>query len=199
MAGLILKDLLTISRHKIYFIMIIGFAFIPDEFLSNFVIIFAAMLPITAIAYDERSKWNELQSMMPYSNKEVIFSKYILGYLLITLVTIFSYILHLILALFIAEYKALIEPSIILSILGVALIISAINMPIMFKFGVEKGRFAFIGLMALTTMLGTNLSILETDLFTNTSIEMIILSLAIVINVVSIIVSIKINCKYSGN
>ncbi len=197
--GLILKDLLTISRHRIYFIMIIGFALIPDSFLSNFVIIFAAMLPITAIAYDERSKWTELQSMMPYSDKEVIYSKYILGYSIIAAVTVLSYILHLILSLFIVEYKALIDPSIIMLILGVALIISAINMPIMFKFGVEKGRFAFIGLMALTTMLGTNISILDVTIFENTHIEFIIIGIAIIINILSIMISSKINLKLGGN
>jgi hypothetical protein len=199
MMGLILKDLLTISRHRIYFIMIIGFALIPDSFLSNFVIIFAAMLPITAIAYDERSKWTELQSMMPYSDKEVIYSKYILGYSIIAAVTVLSYILHLILSLFIVEYKALIDPSIIMLILGVALIISAINMPIMFKFGVEKGRFAFIGLMALTTMLGTNISILDVTIFENTHIEFIIIGIAIIINILSIMISSKINLKLGGN
>lgn len=199
MMGLILKDLLTISRHRIYFIMIIGFALIPDSFLSNFVIIFAAMLPITAIAYDERSKWTELQSMMPYSDKEVIYSKYILGYSIIAAVTVLSYILHLILSLFIVEYKALIDPSIIILILGVALIISAINMPIMFKFGVEKGRFAFIGLMALTTMLGTNISILDVTIFENTHIEFIIIGIAIIINILSIMISSKINLKLGGN
>ena len=199
MMGLILKDLLTISRHRIYFIMIIGFALIPDSFLSNFVIIFGAMLPITAIAYDERSKWNELQSMMPYSDKEVIYSKYILGYFIIAAVTVLSYILHLVLSLFIVEYKALIDSSIIILILGLALIISAINMPIMFKFGVEKGRFAFIGLMALTTMLGTNISILDVKIFENSHIEFVIIGIAIIINVLSIMISSKINLKLGGN
>jgi len=179
--------------------MIIGFVLIPDEFLSNFVIVFAAMLPITAIAYDERSKWNELQNMMPYSSREIIYSKYILGYLLMGIVTAMSYLLHFILSIFIEEYKALIEPSIVISILGVALIISAINMPIMFKFGVEKGRFAFIGLMALTTMLGTNLSILEIDMFYNTNIEIIILCIALIVNILSIFISSKINLKLGGN
>ena len=45
------------------------------------------MLPYTAMAYDERSKWNQLAAMMPYSDRDIVLSKYVFGWLFILAAT----------------------------------------------------------------------------------------------------------------
>ena len=43
--------------------------------------VYAALLPVTALAWDEQSKWDGLAKMMPYSKFELVFSKYTVGYI----------------------------------------------------------------------------------------------------------------------
>jgi len=53
MKALLLKDFYTLIKQiKIFIIMIIIFAAIPGYSIAGFAMVYAAMLPITAMAYD---------------------------------------------------------------------------------------------------------------------------------------------------
>ena len=83
MKGLLLKDLYTLGKQmKIFLVLLVAFALIPGYSISAFAVMYAAMLPMTALAYDERSKWDTLAAMMPYSTGALVLSKYLLGYFL---------------------------------------------------------------------------------------------------------------------
>ena len=72
MKGLLLKDILTLYKQtKIILLLMVVFACIPGLPTSAFAVFYGAMMPITALAYDERSKWDELAAMMPYSTRHV--------------------------------------------------------------------------------------------------------------------------------
>ena len=43
--------------------------------------LYAAMMPISALAYDENCKWDQLAAMMPYSVRDIVLSKYLFGYI----------------------------------------------------------------------------------------------------------------------
>ena len=64
---------------KIFLVLLVAFALIPGYSMSAFAVMYAAMLPMTALAYDERSKWDTLAAMMPYSTGALVLSKYLLG------------------------------------------------------------------------------------------------------------------------
>ena len=82
MKGLLLKDYYTLLKQvRFYLIFLLIFTIIPNMNLSSIAIVYAAMLPITVIAFDERSKWDQLAAMMPYTERELVFSKYVLGYI----------------------------------------------------------------------------------------------------------------------
>ena len=84
MKGLVWKDIYTLLKQaKFILLLMVLFACLPGYSMSAFAIFYGAMLPITALAYDERSKWDELAAMMPYSVKEIVGSKYVLGLLLV--------------------------------------------------------------------------------------------------------------------
>ena len=77
MSALLLKDYYVIFRQmKIFLLLILVFSCIPGTFYSTFAVVYASMLPYTALAYDERSKWDQLAAMMPYSARDVVLSKY---------------------------------------------------------------------------------------------------------------------------
>jgi hypothetical protein len=86
MSALLRKDYYTLLRQMRFFLfMIVIFAVLPGVSMAGFAVIYAAMLPITALAYDERSKWDSLAAMMPYTPKQIVASKYVLGYIGIAL------------------------------------------------------------------------------------------------------------------
>ena len=138
MKALILKDTYVIFRQMKYFlVMILLFSALPSGFNNAFAVIYAAMLPYTALAYDERSKWDQMAAMMPYSARDIVLGKYAFGWLCIGGAAVLSALLQAVLSL--AVNRTFLPGVMALSVLG-ALCILAITLPLMFRFGVEKGR-----------------------------------------------------------
>lgn len=199
MKGLLLKDFYTLFKQmKIILLIIIVFAFIPDSSFSAFAIMYSAMLPITALAYDERSKWNVLASMMPYSKKDLVLSKYLLGYICLGFVTVITLIAKFVISLFgkgLFNFKE-IMPIIAMALLGSFLM--AVNMPIMNRFGVEKGRLVFIILIILVVSCVTainNISSLKSDIDIDFIYYIIAAVAIIIINIISVEISVRIRKK----
>lgn len=157
MKGLIIKDLYELIKQCRFVLllcliyMIISIMGESSTFFLAFAIVFISMLPITVMAYDEKSKWDSYAITMPYTRKEMVLSKYILS-----LIGIFSMsILYLILrggTFLIIDGNLSMLPEMITSMLPmilVAILFSSVNFPIIFKFGAEKGRLAMIILCAL--------------------------------------------------
>ena len=82
MKALLKKDLLVLARQmKFYLLLILVFSIIPNFPGAAFAIVYAAMLPITSISFDENAKWGNLAVMMPYTPQSLVGCKYVLGYL----------------------------------------------------------------------------------------------------------------------
>ena len=140
MKALIIKDTYVIWRQMKYFlILILIFSALPSGFNNAFAVIYTSMLPYTALAYDERSKWDQLAAMMPYSTRDAVLSKYVFGWLCIGGAAVLSGLLQMALSLVVD--RVFLPGVMVLSVLG-ALCILAITLPVMFRFGVEKGRLA---------------------------------------------------------
>ena len=140
MKALIIKDTYVIWRQMKYFlVMILLFSALPSGFNNAFAVNYAAMLPYTALAYDERSKWDQMAAMMPYSTRDVVLGKYVFGWLCIGAAAVLSGLFQAVLSL--VTDREVLPGTLVLSVLG-ALCILAITLPVMFRFGVEKGRLA---------------------------------------------------------
>ena len=140
MKALILKDTYVIFRQMKYFlVMILLFSALPSGFNNAFAVIYTSMLPYTALAYDERSKWDQMAAMMPYSTRDVVLGKYVFGWLCIGAAAVLSGLFQAVLSL--VTDREVLPGTLVLSVLG-ALCILAITLPVMFRFGVEKGRLA---------------------------------------------------------
>ena len=140
MKALIIKDTYVIWRQMKYFlILILIFSALPSGFNNAFAVIYTSMLPYTALAYDERSKWDQLAAMMPYSTRDAVLSKYVFGWLCIGGAAVLSGLLQMALSLVVG--RVFLPGVVVLSVLG-AVCILAISLPLMFRMGVEKGRLA---------------------------------------------------------
>ena len=194
MKSLLLKDFYVITKQlKIFLIIIPVIALTTGEAMSTLSILLGAALPMTAIAYDERSEWNELAAMMPYSKFDLIFSKYLLGYL-----CMFGAALLVFIGQIIGKNNGIVviddDINVLLFAVMGGLIFIAINTPILFKFGSEKGRFVFIITMALVGASGPILQKVDSRIILkifNLS-PVILLAFVVILNVMSLMISMNI-------
>lgn len=165
MRGLLIKDAYTIVKQtKVLLLITVIFAVVPSDFLFGYSVFYAAMMPITGLAYDERAKWDKLAGMLPYSVNEIVGSKYLMGYISVGIVFLLTIVSKFILAAINGHMPADAVITIVM-IMCLALIIQAVNLPLMFWIGVEKGRMLFILLTVvgmtvfMTALTGMDLSI----------------------------------------
>ena len=142
MSALILKDYYVIFRQmRIFLLLVLVFSCIPGAFYSTFAVVYASMLPYTALAYDERSHWGQMAAMMPYSDRDLVLSKYVFGWLFTAAAAAATFVLQTVLAAVWPGAEGPSVPVILLSVC-VAVCILDITLPMMFRFGVEKARLA---------------------------------------------------------
>ena len=149
MKALLYKDAMVLWKQmKLMLLLILIFAVIPSEFQNTFAVLYAALLPYSALAYDERSRWDRMAAAMPYSARDIVTEKYVFGWitalgtLTLTLVLrlVSQYLLHL------GEGAS--AEMLLIAFFG-SLIAMAVTLPMMFRFGVEKGRLAMLLLIGL--------------------------------------------------
>ena len=148
MIGLILKDLFTLTRQALMYIVFIAvFSIMPGYNMASFAVIMACMMPVTALAYDERSHWDRLAASMPYTTAQLVLSKYLMG-LILMLCSVALGIIALPLQRLVNPDVSLPELlSVSLGALGAGMLIQGVLLPVMFRFGTEKARLFMLVLM----------------------------------------------------
>ncbi|NLU25061.1 MAG: ABC-2 transporter permease [Clostridiales bacterium] len=198
MKGLLLKDFYTlIKQMKLFLAFIVIFSLLPGYNMAAFAIMYASFLPMTALAYDERSKWDTLAAMMPYTPRQMVLSKYLLGYITTGAAALLAFVVQTFTAVIKKEPLSAEGWLSLAMVLCVAVIMQAVVMPIMFKMGVEKGRMVFFAVVAVIVLggmaLGDNLVAVLEDASTASlsTVCLIAVGAAVIINLISIAISAK--------
>ena len=140
MKALLMKDCYTLWKQvRIYLLVMLAISVFNGDFGNIFIVIWAALLPYTAMAYDERSKWDQMAAMMPYSIRDIVLGKYVLGWLCTGVATLFALVSQC-LQTVLGSPLAAFSPTDNFLGLCASLCILSITLPLMFRFGVEKGR-----------------------------------------------------------
>ncbi|GEM02672.1 ABC-2 family transporter protein [Halolactibacillus halophilus] len=194
MKGLLLKDIFTLEKQmRAPLIMILFVALIPVANISNFIIMYAIIIPISSFGYDEHAKWDRLMRMMPIQERTIILSKYVLGYgflgliSLIMLIAQFGYHAFGYRDLTLASFPVFLLnnlPMFLLALTGYAIL-----MPFVFKLGMEKGRLVFGAVFAVFIFLTIPFSfiqIISDGLFISSWFIWLLLVVAAVVNISSI-------------
>lgn len=206
MKGLLLKDLTVLKPNlKLYAIIIAFyfFAFMSGDniaMLYSMVTVLAVTSPMTSLAYDERSKFDRLAATMPVTRKEIVISKY----MLFSILTVGSSTICFISSSF--NKNVSFEENIftLLTVLSVALIFQSVLLPVIYKFGIEKGRIVFFILLFVPTLVIILFSVLSANININPIpfleehgklIAIGVIPTIILIYILSIITSIKIHTK----
>ena len=191
MKGLLLKDFLVLTKQlKFFLIWVVIMAIFSGSTMASIAILAGAMLPMTAMAYDERAKWNDLAVMMPYSRKNMILSKYLLGYLCMAgAALLFMTVQFIITTIQYKDFGGNLDMVMFAVVSGLLLI--AIHTPLSFKYGMQKGGFVsfiFMGVfIALVSMIRDQIPSIPEKMIS--LLPIMIVFAVVVLNVISVFIS----------
>lgn len=151
MKGLLLKDIYMTARYcRSYLLIIFVFTAVSlfsaeaSAFLA-YTCLITGLLPVTLMAYDERSKWTEYSGALPYGKGELVSAKYLIG----ILGQLSAIVLSLLITICVKGFAGVLANlSVYLFGFAATLVTVGLILPFMFRFGVEKGRIAYYILIA---------------------------------------------------
>ncbi len=155
MKGLIIKDILNLKKQaKLVAMVTVFYLFFSvvtenNSMFGAMVLVLFAMMPITAISYDERANWDKYALTMPVSRTHMVLSKYVLGLIL----SVFALILNLIAQIALGTEMNMENITTVSVIFAISIIFISLLLPIMFKLGVEKGRMMMFMVLMLPTLI----------------------------------------------
>lgn len=201
MKGLLLKDLFTLRKQgKVYLLLIVFYLFYSIftknvSMMSAMIAMLCAIAPITTLAYDENCKWDRYALSMPISKKMMVLSKYVFGLLLILISMVIVAPLSMVVVTYTGEMAFKPAFIILLMVNAIAVLFISVLLPLLFKFGVEKGRLLmfvifFIPMAIAYVYKKTNLGLPSKE--TLTSLGYLSPLLLLIIFLISIAISIRI-------
>lgn len=157
MRGLLLKDWYMILRHwKGMIVFNIIYALIAS--LSSMAMVFAAMNILlgtmvvkSLMAYEEQNRWDCLAVNLPVTQKQIVTEKYLVGFggaLFTSLLT--AGIMSLVGVFYHGNREGVMLPNLLLFV-ALGMLLLSLELPVLFKFGVNKGRIWFMATVILVS------------------------------------------------
>ncbi len=210
MKALIKKDILVLMKYmKWVIIFFMGLAVfgltLSADFSSGMLIgalVIFPILPVTVLSYDEQSKWDSLAVTMPYSSKQIVLSKFVLGYIGSGFAVLLSAVFNIFIP-YIINNKVDMEnvEFFISTITGqfIVLAIMAFVLAFSYRFGHQKGKIIFIALCAfagaampvIMSVIAVDISDIDIHSDSDYFIPAVAFAFALIINAVSIPVSVR--------
>ena len=168
MIGLIKKDFLIIKSNLKLIIAILFVFFIMAmqgqfdiSFIPPFIVV---MLFMSTFSYDEYNKWDSYVVTLPNGRKNVVKSKYIASLILIVFAIIVTILLEFLVGL---TGSSLDFDKFISTLVGGAFatfLIQSVMYPLIFKFGIEKGRIGlFVLVIGIVGIIGIFQKVFKVD------------------------------------
>lgn len=153
MTGLIKKDFyLSVSMFKSYVLVAAVFALLTlagiydISFFVTYMSVMCIMIPVNLFAYDEQARWDKYAAALPSGRAGVVKARYLFTILVCLGSLLFALLLQLIVAL-VSGAQGQERVDLLLSGLFPAAygcFMNAILLPLLFKFGSQKGRIYLI-------------------------------------------------------
>ncbi|MDE6603476.1 MAG: ABC-2 transporter permease [Lachnospiraceae bacterium] len=151
MKSLILKDLYNIGHNvksMLFILVVFAVALIPTSGVAGYIFVCAilcSMMIVTTFSFDDNSKWTRYAMIMPVSKKDLVAGKFIVLAIFCLAGSLFG--------LVVGSIGGLTIKSISFDLIGigelllfaltawvVSIIFGSMSIPLVFKFGAEKGR-----------------------------------------------------------
>lgn len=144
MKGIIKKDLYIIKNNLkiilILFIVLFLTGLNNSTDISYIPITLSIVLFLSTFSYDEFNKWDAYAITLPNGRINIVKSKYIATIILVVITSLISLILNLLIGYINNSINFEETISMISGITFSIILIQSISYPIIFKFGIEKGR-----------------------------------------------------------
>lgn len=152
MTGLLRKDLFVADKSsRLLLVLALLFSLIPsfNALGSTYAMMLAFTLPLNSIAYDEKCKWDRYASMLPYRAGQIVWSKYLLGYIYTLLGEAIIFLSPVIRQFFMhtpVDWSETFQMNAMLAIIMVLMV--SMGLPALYRFGSEKGRLMMFVILA---------------------------------------------------
>ena len=203
MTGLVYKDLMVMKKTLALYMVIfavygyMGIAYDQGGLLFAMVLILSSMVPVSTIAYDERSKWDRIANTMPLSRKEIVMAKYLFAIVLTAFSTAVCFVIYLF------DKRIPLEEKLIMcfTLMLTGMFYQALLLPVNIKFGAEKGRNIMLAIMfvpVVLVMMVSKAGIVDFNVveifFTNNEhlIPYVLVAVVAIVYTASVLLSVKI-------
>ena len=154
MTGLILKDFLilrkTLRSYLFMLVVYVGIAFTgvwSADIVGVLLVVMVVMLPMNVFAYDKQAKWDTYGLALPVGRTKTVAARYVCVLLLCLLSVGLTAILGMMLYAA-GRVEEPVEFLVSCSVTGLmAVLVNAIMLPFLYKFGPERARMMFFGIM----------------------------------------------------
>ncbi len=153
MKALIQKDVYVLWKQvRTFLLIIVIMTAVGGTFNNFFIVVWCSMMPYTALAYDERSHWGQLAAMMPYSRRDIVLSKYVLGWLCAGVAALICLVMQTAMSVVTKSpaNMGLMAASFLMAVLALD-----VTIPLVLRFGVEKGRLGFMMIVFAAAIVGS--------------------------------------------
>lgn len=154
MTGLILKDFLVLRKSlRSYLFILIVYAAIAfsgvwtADIVGVLMVVVLMMLPMNIFAYDKQCQWDTYGLALPVGRTKTVAARYLCVLLLCVLSVALTALLGT--ALYAAgRIDEPVEFMVTCSVMGLmSVLVNAIMLPFLYKFGPERARMMFLGIM----------------------------------------------------
>ncbi len=161
MTGLILKDFLILRKTLRSYLMIlvvyaaVAFAgFWQASFVSGFMMMMVSMLPANVFAYDKQANWDTYGLALPVGRTRTVAARYLVVLILTGLAGALTIGLGTAMSLTGRMEESLGQYMVTCAVFVVfSMIINAMMLPLLYKFGSERARMMLFGTMGVIVLL----------------------------------------------
>ena len=195
MLGILLKDFVTTKKQIIWYVFMIALfcvvAVVTDNvaFAGSIGMVVAISVPTSAIAYEERDGFNKIAVASGIDKKVIVIEKYLLGFLFLLIGGISYFLVY-----YFSKEQANKWIEFVVS-MCMQIVLLAIVMPVIFKFGVEKGRAYMI--LFMVVFLSIFIALMSLINFTVDS-AIVVLPIVITITIIGLVASIFLSIQIYG-
>lgn len=160
MKGLLIKDFYVLKKQLyvvgalMLFYLFYSISLKSPTMIGVAIILVSFLIPVTSLAYDDQSKWNQYALSLPMTRKTIVQSKYLLGAITTLLGVAFCAVGNVIILSLGSEMDAQTTWTVTVIYAEIGCLMNALFLPVLLKFGAEKGRFILLAAVLVPSMLG---------------------------------------------
>ena len=161
MTGLILKDFLILSRTLRSYLLILAIyvavaftGYWSSSFVGGFMMVMVAMLPMNVFAYDKQAKWDVYGLSLPVGRTKTVAARYLAVLIMFAASAVLTTVVSVALNIAGRMEESLGEYLLACTVCAVlAMLVNAMLLPFLYKFGPERARMMFFGVMGVIVLL----------------------------------------------